>query len=68
MHLQADYEAGSGTFVKDAFICASLVGIKRIVPPTSEAELVRPLQLSIGGHLVTLPAALGLPSSHLPSN
>lgn len=38
--LQAEYEAGAGTHVKDAFICASLAGVRRIVPPASAAELV----------------------------
>lgn len=29
---QADYDAGSGTCVKDTFICATLVGQKRVLP------------------------------------
>ena len=39
--MQAEYDAGSGTFVKDTFICASLVGVKHVVPPASAADLVR---------------------------
>ncbi|GAB4815329.1 hypothetical protein N2152v2_002375 [Parachlorella kessleri] len=43
--LAAEYEAGSGTFVKDTFICASLVGIKHVVPPASAADLKPRLEI-----------------------
>ena len=43
--MQAEYEAGSGTFVKDTFICASLVGFRHVVPPASAADLVRDEQM-----------------------
>lgn len=36
---QAEYDAGTGTCVKDTFICATLVGIKRVLPAgQAEAE------------------------------
>jgi hypothetical protein len=38
---QAEYDAGSGTCVKETFICATLVGTKRVLPPAEgEAEQV----------------------------
>ncbi|KAI3428349.1 hypothetical protein D9Q98_006729 [Chlorella vulgaris] len=37
--LSAEYDAGTGTCVKDTFICATLVGIKRVLPAgQAEAE------------------------------
>ena len=39
--VQADYDAGSGTCVKDTFICATLVGQKRVLPAAEgEADQV----------------------------
>lgn len=38
MLLQAEFEAGQGTYQKEGYICASLVGIPRIVPPGKEEE------------------------------
>ena len=47
--LQAEYDAGSGTCVKDKFICATLVGSKRVLPAgEGEAEQVR--QSTCGHH------------------
>ena len=39
---QSEYDAGAGTCVRDAFICATLVGEKRVLPAAEgESEQVR---------------------------
>ena len=38
--LQAEYEAGVGTFTKGSFICSSLVGLKRVLPADPGSEEV----------------------------
>ena len=55
--LQADYDAGSGTCVKDTFICATLVGQKRVLP-AAEGETEQ-----VGGRALPVAvAAAGAPS------
>ena len=40
--LQSEYDAGAGTCVRDTFVCATLVGEKRVLPAAEgESEQVR---------------------------
>lgn len=39
--MQAEYEPGTGTCVKDTFICATLVGTKRVLPAAEGEQLPR---------------------------
>ncbi|KAL4427920.1 hypothetical protein ABPG75_002009 [Micractinium tetrahymenae] len=40
--LAAEYDAGSGTCVRDSFICATLVGVKRVLPAGEGKAVQRP--------------------------
>ena len=35
---QSDHESGQGTHIKGPYICASVVGIKRTLPPTADGQ------------------------------
>jgi exosome complex component CSL4 len=38
---QADYQSGQGTYIKDSYICASLVGTKRTLPAAQDGDRPR---------------------------
>lgn len=48
MKSQSDHSAGVGTYVKGAYICASLVGLRQILPPIKAGEKARVTVLRTG--------------------
>ena len=53
--LQAEYDAGSGTCVRSTFICATLVGTKRVLPAAEgEAGQVRSCALCASGPVLVV--------------
>lgn len=58
---QADHESGQGTYIKDSYICASLVGTKHTLPPTQDGDRPRVEVIRSGtqpvipavGHIIT---------------
>lgn len=59
--MQSDYESGQGTHIKGPYICASLVGTKRTLPPFQDGQHPRVEVIRSGtqpvipavGHIVT---------------